>query len=103
MSLIGALILAADPGRGGQDPGGGLSALLIVAVVVAVVAVVAAILFAFPKLSGRSRVGGGAGVSPALLSPSHKLSGRSRGGVEPAPGEFRRGGPPFESIGRRGR
>jgi hypothetical protein len=74
-----ALILAADPGRGGQDPGGGLSALLIVLVVVGVLLAFAAIFFAF-----------------------HKLSGRSRGGVEPRPDEFReRGNPPFESISRR--
>jgi hypothetical protein len=78
MSLLATLLLAADPGRGGQDPGGGLSALLIAAVVVAVVAVFAAIFFAF-----------------------HKLSGASRGGVEPRRGEFRRGNPPVESVGRR--
>jgi hypothetical protein len=76
---IAALILAADPGRGGQDPGGGLSALLIVLVVVGVIVAFAAIFFAF-----------------------HKLSGRSRGGVEPAPDEFKgRGKPPFESVSRR--
>ena len=74
-----ALILAADPGRGGQDPGGGLSALLIALVVVGVLLVFAAIFFAF-----------------------HKLSGRSRGGVEPRPDEFRgQGQPPFESVARR--
>jgi hypothetical protein len=78
MSILATLVLAADPGRGGQDPGGGLSALLIVAVVVAIVAVFAALFFAF-----------------------HKLSGKSRGGVEPEPGEFRRGNPPFESVGRK--
>jgi hypothetical protein len=74
-----ALILAADAGRGGQDPGGGLSALLIALVVVGVLLAFAAIFFMF-----------------------HKLSGRSRGGVEPRPGEFeRRGRPPFESVARR--
>lgn len=74
-----ALILAADAGRGGQDPGGGLSALLIAVVIVGVVLAMAAIFFAF-----------------------HKLSGRSHGGVEPRPGEFaKRGKPPFESIARR--
>jgi hypothetical protein len=74
-----ALILAADAGRGGQDPGGGLSALLIALVVVGVILAFAAIFFAF-----------------------HKLSGRTRGGVEPRPGEFRdRGRPPFESVARR--
>jgi hypothetical protein len=31
----------------------------------------------------------------------HRLAGRTRGGVRPRPGEFRRGDPPFESIGRR--
>jgi predicted PurR-regulated permease PerM len=31
----------------------------------------------------------------------HRLAGRSRGGVQPRPREFRRGDPPFESIGRR--
>jgi hypothetical protein len=80
MTTLTAFILAADPGRGGQDPGSGLSALLIVLVVLGVIALFAAIFFAF-----------------------HKLSGRSRGGVEPVPGEFRRGSPPFESIGRRKR
>jgi hypothetical protein len=78
MSLIGALILAADPGRGGQDPGGGLSALLIVVVVLAIVAAMALLFFVL-----------------------HRASRASRGGVEPKAGEFRRGGPPFESIGRR--
>jgi hypothetical protein len=78
MTTLTLMILAADPGRGGQDPGGGVSALLIAAVVVAVVALFAAILFAF-----------------------HKLSRGSRGGVQPRRGEFRRGGPPLESIGRR--
>ncbi|HET6506926.1 MAG TPA: hypothetical protein VFG42_09060 [Baekduia sp.] len=74
-----ALILAADAGRGGQDPGAGLSALLIALVVVGVIVLFAAIFFAF-----------------------HLLSSRSRGGVEPRPGEFRdRGRPPFESIARR--
>ena len=72
------LLLAADAGRGAQDPGGGLSALLIVLVVVAVI-VGAALLF---------------GVF-------HRLSRSSRGGVAPRPGEFRRGDPPFEGIGRR--
>jgi hypothetical protein len=80
MTTLTAIILAADPGRGGQDPGSGLSALLIVLVVLGVIAAFAAIFFAF-----------------------HKLSGRSRGGVEPRPGEFERGTPPFESIGRRRR
>jgi hypothetical protein len=77
-TLTTALVLAADAGRGGQDPGGGVSALLIIAVVVAVIAIFAAIFFAF-----------------------HQLSRRSRGGVQPAPGEFRRGNPPFESFGRK--
>jgi hypothetical protein len=79
MALATGLILAAaDPGRGGQDPGGGLSALLIVLVVVGVVLIAA-----------------------ALFGLFHKLSKASRGGVQPAPGEFRRGSPPFESVGRR--
>jgi hypothetical protein len=80
MHTLTALILAAaEPGRGGQDPGGGLSALLIVLVVLGIVLAFAAIFFAF-----------------------HKLSGRSKGGVEPVPGERKpRGNPPFESIARR--
>jgi hypothetical protein len=78
MTLLATLMAAADPGRGGQDPGGGLSALLIAAIVVAVIALFAAIFFAF-----------------------HKLSGASRGGVQPRRGEFRRGAPPFEGVGRR--
>ncbi|MDX6726994.1 MAG: hypothetical protein QOK49_1799 [Baekduia sp.] len=76
--MITALILAADAGRGGQDPGAGTSLLLIAAVVVGVV-LMAALLF-------------------GLL---HKLTRASKGGVEPGAGEFRRGGPPFESFGRR--
>ncbi|HWH95204.1 MAG TPA: hypothetical protein VNT03_15190 [Baekduia sp.] len=78
MTTFAMFVLAADPGAGGQDPGGGLSALLIAAVVVGVIALFAALFFAF-----------------------HKLSGASKGGVEPKAGEFRRGSPPFESIGRR--
>jgi len=80
MSMLMALVMAADPGRGGQDPGGGLSALLIVAVVIGVILLFAAIFFAF-----------------------HKLSGASKGGVEPRPDEFQRGTPPVESVGRRRR
>jgi hypothetical protein len=78
MTTLTTILLAADPGRGGQDPGSGLSALLIALVVIGVIALLAALFFAF-----------------------HKLSGRSRGGVQPRPGEFHRGNPPFESIGRR--
>jgi len=78
MTAMTALVLAADAGRGGQDPGGGWSALAIVLVVLGVIALFAAIFFVF-----------------------HRLSGASRGGVEPAPGEFQRGNPPFESFGRR--
>jgi hypothetical protein len=78
MNALMALLLAADPGRGGQDPGGGLSALLIVLVVVGVVLALGALF--------------------ALL---HRASRASRGGVQPRPGEFRRGKPPFESFGRR--
>ena len=73
-----ALILAADPGAGGQDPGGGLSALLIVLSVVGVVVVLAALFMIF-----------------------HRVSKASRGGVQPRRGEFERGNPPFESFGRR--
>jgi hypothetical protein len=78
MALITSLILAADPGAGQQDPGGGVSALLIVGAVL-----LAVLLFA------------------AIFAVFHRMSGRSRGGVEPRRGEFRRGGPPFESVGRR--
>lgn len=76
-----ALILAADAGRGGQDPGGGggLSALLIALIVVGVLLLFAALGFAF-----------------------HTLSKRSRGGVQPRPDEFEgRGKPPLESVARR--
>jgi len=74
-----ALILAADAGRGGQDPGSGLSALLIALVVVGVILLFAAIGFTF-----------------------HTLSKRSRGGVQPRPDEFEeRGNPPIESVARR--
>jgi hypothetical protein len=78
MNGLIAHVLAADPGRGGQDPGAGLSALLIVLVVLGVIAVLA-----------------------ALFMILHRASRASRGGVEPPPGEFRRGNPPFESFGRR--
>jgi hypothetical protein len=78
MAVITSLILAADPGAGGQDPGGGLSAVLIVVAVLLVLVLFAAIFALF-----------------------HRTSGRSRGGVEPRRGEFRRGGPPFESVGRK--
>ena len=81
MALLTSLVLlAADAGRGAQDPGGGTSAVLIIAVVVGVI-LAAALLFAL----------------------FHRMSRRSRGGVEPAPGEFRRGNPPFESFGRKQR
>jgi hypothetical protein len=80
MPSINTLLLAADAGRGGQDPGLGLGLGLIAAVVVAVV------------------------VLAALgLWIAHRLTRSSRGGVESRPGEFRRGRPPFESIGRRQR
>jgi multisubunit Na+/H+ antiporter MnhB subunit len=73
-----ALILAAA-GRGEQDPGGGLSALLIALVVVGVILLFAGIMFTF-----------------------HHVTKRTRGGVEPRPDEFQdRGNPPFESIARR--
>ncbi|HEU4974968.1 MAG TPA: hypothetical protein VFT50_07730 [Baekduia sp.] len=76
--LAQGLIVAADAGRGGQDPGAGTSLLLILAIVVAVV-VGAAVLFGI----------------------FHRLTRASRGGVQPREGEFRRGTPPFESVGRR--
>jgi hypothetical protein len=79
MTTAIGLILAADPGRGGQDPGSGLSALLIVLVVVGIILAFSALFFAF-----------------------HKLSGRSKGGVEPIPDEFTGPGrPPVESVSRR--
>jgi hypothetical protein len=80
MGISAILLLAADPagaGRGSQDPGGGLSALLIIAVVLGVI-LMAAVLFAI----------------------FHRASRASRGGVEPARDEFRRGEPPVESIRR---
>jgi hypothetical protein len=73
-----ALILAADPGRGGQDPGGGLGALLIVAVVIGIVLAMA-----------------------VLFLLVQRLTKTSRGGVQPKAGEFERGAPPFESFGRK--
>lgn len=74
------LVLAADAGRGGQDPGSGVAWGLIAGVVVAVVLVAA---FGFWLL--------------------HRLTRASKGGVQPRPGEFERGKPPFESFGRRRR
>jgi hypothetical protein len=78
MLITNALVLAADPGRGGQDPGTGLGLGLIAAVVVAVIL-----------------------VAVAGFWLAHRLTSRSKGGVQPRSGEFRRGKPPFESIGRR--
>jgi hypothetical protein len=78
MPIAQLLLLAADPGRGGQDPGGGLSALLIALTVLGIVVVVAALFLLF-----------------------HRLSRSSRGGVETPPGEYHRGNPPVESVGRR--
>jgi multisubunit Na+/H+ antiporter MnhB subunit len=77
MLIANVLVLAADAGRGGQDPGLGLSLGLIAAVVVAVVLLAAAGFW--------------------LL---HRLT-RNGKGVQPRPEELRRGKPPFESIGRR--
>jgi hypothetical protein len=71
-------LLAADPGAGGQDPGGGLSALLIIVTVVGVALALGALFMIF-----------------------HRVSKSSRGGVQPRAGEFKRGNPPFESFGRR--
>jgi hypothetical protein len=78
MLLIDAFVLAADPGRGGQDPGSGLGLGLIAAVVVAVI-VLAALGF-------------------MIL---HRLTRASKGGVQPRAGEFERGAPPLESLSRR--
>jgi hypothetical protein len=78
MLIANVLVLAADAGRGGQDPGTGLSFGLIAAVVVAIILVAAAGFW--------------------LL---HRVTRNSKGGVQPRPGEFRRGKPPFESFGRR--
>jgi hypothetical protein len=80
MLTIHALVLAADAGRGGQDPGTGIGLGLIAAIVVAVVLLAVAGFWLF-----------------------HKLTRASKGGVEPGPGEYRRGSPPFESVGRRQR
>jgi hypothetical protein len=76
--LLNVLVLAADAGRGDQDPGSGIGLGLIAAVVIAVI-VLAALGFWL----------------------MHRLTRHSRGGVQPPPGEFHRGNPPFESIGRR--
>jgi hypothetical protein len=75
--LLNVLVLAADPGRGAQDPGSGIALGLIAAVVVAVV-VLAALGFWL----------------------MHRLTRNSKGGVQPPPGEFEQGSPPLESIGR---
>lgn len=74
---LGLTILAAA-GRGQQDPGAGTSLLLIAAVVVGVVLLMA-----------------------LLFTVFHRMTRASRGGVQPRRGEFRRGDPPFESVGRR--
>jgi UPF0716 family protein affecting phage T7 exclusion len=76
--LLNVLVLAADPGRGGQDPGSGLAFGLIAAVVVGVILLAALGFWLF-----------------------HRLTRNSKGGVQPPPGEFQRGNPPFESFGRR--
>lgn len=76
--FLNVLVLAVDTGRGGQDPGSGIGLGLIAAVVIAVVVL--------------------AGLGLWLM---HRLTRNSRGGVQPPPGEFQRGNPPFESVGRR--
>ena len=73
-----ALTILGAGGRGEQDPGAGTSLLLIAAVVVGI-ALMAALLFTI----------------------FHRMSRASRGGVQPRPGEFRRGDPPVESFGRK--
>jgi hypothetical protein len=77
MFIANALVLAADPGRGGQDPGTGLGFGLIAAVVVGIL-VLAAVGFWL----------------------AHHLTSNSKGGIRPRPDELRPGKPPFESIGR---
>jgi hypothetical protein len=76
--LLNMLVLAADAGRGDQDPGSGIGLGLIAAVVIAVVVLAALGLWLM-----------------------HRVTRKTRGGVQPRPGEFQRGNPPFESIGRR--
>jgi hypothetical protein len=76
--FLNVLVLAADAGRGGQDPGSGIGLGLIAAVVIAVIA-----------------------LATLGLWLMHRLTRGSKGGVQPPPGEFHRGNPPFESIGRR--
>jgi hypothetical protein len=77
MLITNMLLIAADAGRGGQDPGLGLGLGLIAAIIVAVVVLAAAGFWV-----------------------AHRLTRNSRGGVQPRPGEFQRSEPPFESIGR---
>jgi hypothetical protein len=76
--LLNVLVLAADAGRGGQDPGSGIGLGLIAAVVIAVV-----------------------GLVVLGLWLMHRVTRATKGGVQPPLGEFHRGEPPFESVGRR--
>jgi hypothetical protein len=75
MVMIDALLVLAQHSQ--EAPDEGVGAGLIIGAIVLVVLVAAAIFFVFTRGSRASR-----------------------GGVEPPPGERRRGDPPFESIER---
>jgi hypothetical protein len=79
MTLASLLVLAADSGQNTQEaPDTGLSAALAIGVLLGIV-LMAVILFTI----------------------FHRSTKASKGGVEPKPGEFERGDPPFESVGRK--
>lgn len=78
MTINALLLFAAKSGEHtAEAPDSGLSAALIVGVLAGVVL-----------------------MAVLLFTIFHRTTRASKGGVEPRPGEYRRGDPPFESLHR---